>query len=152
MPPAPRQPRSSLQTHPPDDISTLTLPQIRLRLERNERVLQTSLFSSPSPSSSPTLSISPSSSTSTTDPVRDKLLLSRQQLLQREKELVSAQRTELPHKVEILPNGHDDPATAGESSAGARRRSRASLNSGKARAMERIQAGDERPTRNIITL
>lgn len=139
MPPSTR--RSSLPSVtalPPDEISALSLAEVRARLERNERVLNSSIFSPPRSPSLP--NIASSSTSPTPDPVREKLLVSRQQLLHREQELLMAQMDDGIEKMGV--------GSLAESSASARRRSR----SGKVRALERIQAGEGRLAKNGVLL
>ena len=124
-PPQARRPRTSITPLGADDVSLLNLPEVRSRLERNSRVLSTSLFSPPLTPSGFPLTPSP-------DPARDKLLASREQLLARERELLQAQ-------------------DEGESSSAGRRRSD-TARSGKALAMATIQAGDAKLAQNGVML
>lgn len=151
MKPIPKRTRASLPNTQAgiEDISVLNLAEVRSRLERNERVLSTSLFSS-SPTSSTLASFgtSPNSplargnqTSPPPDPFRDKLLAARQALLAREQELLMEAGMV---KMEV-----GEPVA--ESSTDARRRSEGMVQngntngntrSGKARAMEAIQAGE----------
>lgn len=78
-----------------DEISHLSLGEVRDRLARNERVLNTSLFStSPTASSSFGSGFSPTAprqvpTADAPDPVRDRLLAVREQLRAREAELLA---------------------------------------------------------------
>ena len=136
-PPRPRRSRPSLTPQGADDISSLSLDQIRARLERNQRVLNTSLLSTSHPASSP-----PRDQT-LTDPVRGKLLVSRQELLRREQDLIK--------QVAGDGNVDMDVSEGGETSQMAKRRSH-SGKVGKARILETIQAGEGSLTRNGVLL
>lgn len=194
MPPVTRRTRPSVPNTGVglEDISTLSLPEVRSRLERNERVLNTSLFSSPAGSqfsTSPTSTFLPTTTSPpplsphqtaagsgiggtaipvppspSNDPFREKLLLVRHQLLEREQELLVQEATD------AQLNGQSDGIKEeempyAESSTTARRRSSgngaigngrlaggAKLTSGKARALESIQAEDEKLAPNSIKL
>lgn len=139
MPPQSRRARPSLTPQGADDTSTLSLREVQSRLERNERVLKSSLFSPSLSTLPPRLSQTPTSPTP--DPVREKLLASRQQLLQREQELILAESV-----------GNMDVNPAGETSEAGRRRSSVGGRSGKARAMEMILAAEGRLPRTTIIL
>ena len=158
MPPPPRRARGSTPTPAGlEDISTLTLGEVRSRLERNERVLSTALFTGTTSPASPVLSSSPTSEAQpfavgspTSDPFREKLLAARQHLLAREHELVSQDG------MQNMDMGNGDQQLA-ESSSDARRRSSAAsfgavMRSGKARAVETIQAGEGKLAQNGIIL
>lgn len=122
-----------------DDISHLTLPEVRDRLERNERVLSSALFSG-SPSNTASLATSPTATSSMHhpispggDPVRARLLAAREALLAREAELVASGFESMSLEDKGLHSSHGmsmSPPTR----------------SGKARAMEamRRQVGDNR--------
>lgn len=169
-----------------EDISYLNLGEVRNRLERNERVLNTALFSaSPPPaggaagfSTSPTTStmarpgqtgqpgvaVGMGTSPSAPDPFREKLLQARQALLAREKELLMEQEMskmevgeyqgEEAQGLTMSSSGVVSRSPIAESSLDARRRSsgggaggmghmgNGARYSGKARAMEAIQAGE----------
>ena len=139
-PPRPRRSGPSLTPQGADDISSLSLDQIRARLERNERVLHTSLLSTSPPVSS--LTRVSSRGQTLTDPVREKLLVSRQELLRREQDLVEqdGERSE-----------GMDVSEGGETSQMAKRQSQ-SGKVGKARILETIQAGEGGSTRNGVLL
>lgn len=151
MKPIPKRTRASLPNTLAgiEDISVLNLAEVRSRLERNERVLSTSLFStSPTSSTLAAFGTSPNSplargsmTSPPPDPFREKLLAARQALLTREQELLMEAGMV---KMEVA-----EPIA--ESSSNARRRSEGTLQngatngsalSGKARAMEAIQAGE----------
>lgn len=182
MPPN-RRHRPSLPTSPgADDISGLSLSECRDRLARNERVLNSSLFSSVSPP--PSLSTSPTSpflgdqstfhafgsaaSASASagpsrppappvDPVKEKLLLTRQALLQREQELMMAQSTDQVAKLEVgSPESPRfmDTMSAGRrvSGSGGGGSAAGASRSGKARAMEIIRQGEANRSPNAIIL
>ena len=151
MPPAPRRgTRPSSLPLGADDIYDLTLPEIRARLERNERVLQSSFFTH-TPSQSPirtTIASSSSASTITSlttspDPVRDKLSASRDLLLQREQELILADNI---NKLEMKLGPGEDTNYLSESRGG-----RKGGKSGKAVALALIQAKERETVRNGIT-
>lgn len=132
-------------TSPPsaaDDLSNLTLSEIQSRLERNTRVLNTGLFSSPPLPSAPP------------DPIRDKLLSSGQGLLAREAELLAVKMEEVDMGNELLVEEDEGKEKGqGESSADARRRTWglginhvtvAGGRSGKMKALQRIQEDESR--------
>ncbi|KAL7422701.1 hypothetical protein Q5752_001992 [Cryptotrichosporon argae] len=126
-----------------DDVSHLTLSEVRDRLARNERVLNSGLFAV-SPASS---SAGPSSGfggraggdpASPTDPVRDKLLAVRQQLRAREQALLFEQTVEGVDKMGVEPAPADG-------------RRMSAARSGKQRALESIRAGEgQRPGNGLI--
>ncbi|ORY29636.1 hypothetical protein BCR39DRAFT_505425 [Naematelia encephala] len=132
--------RSSGPTSPnpgADDINNLNLDAVRARLERNSRVLGSGIFS-PSP-------------TTADDPVRQKLLEAREQLLAREQELLAL-------GVEGM---NIEPGSIPESSSAARRRSSTGVGgsgelggarSGKASALEAIQANESRLAKNGLLI
>ena len=132
--------RATLPTTP-DDIASLTLPQINARLERNERVLNTSLFSP-----TPHLASSP-----TSDPMRDRLIAIRASLLARKAELEHAANQQQLGGMSLEPRA--------ESSAQAQRNSGSNglpngqgARSARARAMEIIEAGDKYLAPNSLQL
>ena len=168
IPPPPRRHRTSL-TNGPEDISHLTLYEVRERLERNWRVLGTSLFSNVSPPISPAASVGtsptspilgstarPSTSGSgaspSVDPVRERLLSVREQLLAREKELCA--------RATGAKTEHDtDHQMIIESSANALKRSEDGVISAvgrqrgnRARTMDVIAAGEGNLARNGLIL
>ncbi|KAL1409858.1 hypothetical protein Q8F55_003857 [Vanrija albida] len=85
--------RNSLPGSGSDEISHLSLGEVRDRLARNERVLNTSLFSTSPTAASSFAAGSPTarrvSNPDAPDPVRDRLLAVREQLLAREAELLA---------------------------------------------------------------
>lgn len=92
----PRRARGSLSAgsgrSPIDEISHLNITEVRERLARNERVLNSSLISaSPSSSGGMAMAMSPNSSRAlgSGDPVRARLLAVRAQLCAREAELLA---------------------------------------------------------------
>ena len=158
MPPSVRRQRASLP-NAFDDVSTLTLSEVRARLDRNERVLNTSIFSPTSPQSSPgpSLSTSPTSPFASTlgpasppDPLRDRLLAVRQHLLARQQELCKDDGS--PNGGSVSSPGH------AESSSSALRRGEDGVisavggKSGKMRAMEAIKVEDEKRRGNSMIL
>ncbi|KAK4686948.1 hypothetical protein P7C73_g3175, partial [Tremellales sp. Uapishka_1] len=114
---------------PYEDISTLTLPEIRSRLERNSRVLNTGIFSMSPPSTSPI------ASGSTIDPIREKLLSARKQLQEREQELLASQSGN-------VGLGENEGVREGGGNG----------RSGKARALEVIQQGEAGIGKNNLIL
>ncbi|WRT70601.1 uncharacterized protein IL334_007599 [Kwoniella shivajii] len=128
-----------------DDVSSLTLGQVRDRLNRNEALLNSPLFASPnganvlvSPPTSPQIGVGESGPGPSTisfsspqpnhDPVKDKLLLARESLLAREQELMM-------NNMQINENGHSE-----------RRKS------GKERVIERIREDEGRLAKNGLIL
>lgn len=130
-----RRPRGSLGLA--DEISHLSLSEVRDRIARNERVLQSSLFStSPTAGTGFVSPISPPtqagpSSPREEDPVRDRLLAVRTALLQRESEL-------LADSVGSMSLNNAQLST--------------SPRSGKARAMETIRQGEAGRLPSAISL
>ncbi|WVR08612.1 hypothetical protein IAU60_005667 [Kwoniella sp. DSM 27419] len=108
MPPR-RSSRPSINASGADDITHLSLPEVRDRLKRNTALLSSPIFASPSapnagaggsanaaqgfPGSLPNSSFDALSPTRSgpSDPVRDKLLMAREALLAREQELMFGQ-------------------------------------------------------------
>ncbi|ORX41077.1 hypothetical protein BD324DRAFT_647974 [Kockovaella imperatae] len=122
-----------------DDISTLTLPQINERIERNERVLNTSLFSPFQLAGSPPAH----------DPVRDRLLAIRQALQERKRELEDSALDRSLNGMSL-----DAEPQLAESSAQAQRRDSGGglASSGRAMAMQTIQVQDAKLPPNSVTL
>lgn len=160
MPPPSRRSPSTTQ----DEISLLTLPEVRTRLTRNNALLSSSLFASspsqpqppPSPSSSnvnnngigPGPGPGPSQGLSQgpgqqqpSDPIREKLLIAREALLAREKELLEEQTQD-----EIQDQDGTDPASGGA------RRGSEGMRSGKRRVIESIKQGEGSLAKNGLIL
>ncbi|WWD20625.1 hypothetical protein CI109_105101 [Kwoniella shandongensis] len=135
MAPTPsRRSRPSLPPSTHDEISLLTLPEVRARLARNNALLTSALFVSPPSNSNSTNGAGPSS-----DPVRDKLIIAREALLAREKELV---REEEEHVQE-------DRKVEGDIQ---QRRGSEGMRSGKRRVIESIKQGEGMLAKNGLIL
>ncbi|ODO10506.1 hypothetical protein I350_01101 [Cryptococcus amylolentus CBS 6273] len=145
-----RRARPSLVAAINEDIPSLSLPEVKARLERNTALLASPLFASP-PDASSAGSSSSSSSAQIVDPVRDKLVKAREALLMREQELMMENMD------------MDDPGGAGSagfaSAAGqdfgfskGKGKEREVHTSGKMRVLDRIRRGEGTLAKNGLIL
>lgn len=153
-----RRSRGSLPSSPipgADDLANLTLVEVRDRLARNARVLSSSLFSpSTSPSSTSVLQMQAQAGPSR-DPVRERLVQTREALLAREAELLAQGFEGMTVKQEQEQSG--SPVSLKGTYMDTRRGSggmtaQGGRGSGKQRALETIRQGEAGLPSNAIQL
>ncbi|KAK6906693.1 hypothetical protein I203_100680 [Kwoniella mangroviensis CBS 8507] len=138
MPPR-RSSRTSLSSPTgADDISYLTLAEVRDRLNRNNALLSSPLFATPQVGAA-----GPSS-----DPVKDKLLLAREALLAREQELMldNMHLADQDTQQQQIYNGSPPKSPTLSLGGGGNGRS------GKARVLNRIREGESNLAKNGLIL
>lgn len=152
-----RRSRGSIPTSPTpaDDVSNLTLAEVRDRLARNTRVLSSSLFSpSTSPASTSVLAAQAGPSRHAqppVDPVRERLVQNREALLAREAELL-AEGLEGMSMSPAASVKQESPAAAAGNRLAGNSSPMSVRSSGKQRALDTIRQGEGSLPSNAIQL
>ncbi|WVQ70562.1 hypothetical protein IAR50_000081 [Cryptococcus sp. DSM 104548] len=149
-----RRARPSLVAAINEDIPSLSLSEVKARLERNSALLASPLFASspagPSPAG-PSTAVSTADKVEVVDPVREKLVKAREALLMREQELMM----ESMNMDGAGEAGSGSPAFGGGSDFGlgkGKGKEREVHTSGKMRVLDRIRRGEGTLAKNGLIL